>query len=205
MQPMPEREAPNAPLWVKLFVVWHVLAITIWAIPHPTPAAMQKTRPPLGTEWLLYWNEIYLKGFQPISSYLFVTGAWQYWDMFSPNPSSKDLWLDAIVVYKDGSEKVYQYPRMARLSIPEKFVKERYRKFYERVDLVDNTFLWSVVAQRIAYLADDPRNPPTIVKLRRHWMFISPPGKPQPEEYSSYVYYWHAVDPKKLERDRKGP
>ncbi len=196
---------PNAPKWLKVLVILHVVAVTVWALPDPTPSAMQKKRNPVGTEWLLYWNHQYLKQFQPIRAYVGVSGFWQYWDMFSPNPSSTDIWVDAIVVYKDGTERVYQYPRMFLLPVPEKFMKERYRKFYERVNSDDHGFLRPIFAQRIAHLNDDPKNPPVTVKLRRHWQQILAPGKVQPTTYEEYIYYVHSVDPEKLEQDRKDP
>jgi hypothetical protein len=202
---MPEKEEPNAPTWVKVLVILHVLAITAWAMPEPTPAAVKGERKPIGTEWLLYWNHHGPKQFQPLRAYVGVTGFWQYWDMFSPNPSHTDIWVDAEVVYRDGTVKVYQYPRIFLLSIPEKFLKERYRKFYERVNSNDHMLLRSVFAERIAHLNDDPKNPPVTVRLRRHWLDIVGPGKVQPTKYNEYIYYIHAVDPKKLEQDRKDP
>jgi hypothetical protein len=201
---MAEPAAPNAPVWLKVLVALHVFAITIWAIPNATDEALSGKRDPIGTEWLLYWNNKHVKRLKPVQTYLFATGFWQYWDMFSPNPSQTDLWVDAIVTYKDGSEKVYQYPRIYLLSIPEKFMKERYRKFYERVNQDQHPQLWAPFAQRIANLNDNPANPPVTVKLRRHWKQILAPGKKQPDEYKEFIYYVHAVDPKKLAQDRKG-
>jgi hypothetical protein len=202
---MPEKAKPNAPTWVKVLVGLHVMAVTIWALPDPRPDAISGKRAPIGTEWILYWNHQHLKQFQPVRTYTGVTGFWQYWDMFSPNPAQEDIWVDAEVIYKDGTSKIYQYPRMFLLSIPEKFLKERYRKFYERVNSDTTPYLRSVFAQRIAHLSDNPSNPPVTVKLRRHWLLIVAPGKPQETKYSDYVYFVHAVDPKKLEQDRKDP
>ena len=202
---MPEKVEPNAPTWLKVLVILHVFAITVWAMPDPTSDAIAKKRNPIGTEWILYLNHQHLKQFQPIRTYVGVTGFWQYWDMFSPNPSQTDIWVDAIVEYKDGTKKVYQYPRMFLLSIPEKFMQERYRKFYERVNSDDHSVLRKVFAQRIAHLNDNPQNPPVTVSLRRHWQQILAPGQKQPTTYNDYIYYVHNVDPKKLELDRKAP
>ena len=200
----PESPRPNAPVWLKVLVGLHVLAITVWALPNPSDSVREGKREPIGTEHLLVWNAQHLKRFQPVQAYLFSTGFWQYWDMFSPNPSSLDIWCDADVVYRDGKVERYQYPRVKILSIPEKFVSERFRKFYERVNQEDYAYFWPQFAQRIAYLNDDPANPPVAVKLRRHWRFVAPPGKPQPKDYAEYVFYVHVVDQGRLERDRKG-
>jgi hypothetical protein len=202
---MPELERPNAPAWLKVLVALHVICITIWALPNPGPKVMRRERAPVGTEWLLFWNYGYLKSAQPVRAYLLVTGFWQYWDMFSPDPAQEDIWVDAEITYRDKTVKRYQYPRMFLLSIPDKFVKERFRKFYERVNSQETTYFWAPFAQRIAYLNDDPNNPPVTVAIKRHWLRIEPPGKTQPTKYNEYLYYIHTVDPRKLDRDRKGP
>lgn len=196
------RTERNAPIWVKLFVAFHLVAITVWALPDPPKETLEGKRKAFGTENILVWNRENAKAFQPIPLYLLTTGFWQYWDMFSPNPAQIDIWCDAQVVYKDGSTKHYQYPRIALLPLEMKFLKERYRKFYERVNQDQYSYLWPPFAQRIAHLMDDPNNPPVEVLLTRHWLQVVPPGVKQPTEYNHYTYYDYAVDQKKLERDR---
>lgn len=191
----------NAPWYIKVFVALHLLCITIWSLPNP-PEGVANGAKPVGSDYILLYNQRYLKSFKPISSYLFVSGFWQYWDMFSPNPASTDIWVDAEIVYKDGKKKHYQYPRMYLLSIPEKYPNERFRKFYERVNEPNYSYLWPQFCLRIAYLNDDPKNPPVTVVLTRHWLKIEPPGTPQPTEYRSGRYFEYAVDPKKLEEMR---
>jgi hypothetical protein len=202
MESMPEEAArkPNAPLWIKLFVLFHVVAITLWALPRRD---FDKS-PPKATDYILYWNSKYALPSPPLQAYLFTTGFWQYWDMFSPNPSQTDIWCDAEVVYKNGEKKIYHYPRVSSMSLTQKYVSERYRKFYERVNQEKYSYLWAPFAQRIAYLNDDPSNPPVAVRLRRHWLTVSPPGIPQAKDYSSYTYFTWVVNQAKLESDRKG-
>lgn len=186
------RAERNAPIWVKLFVGFHLLAITVWTLPVPAPDLRSGKQAPRGSDRILLWNDEYLRP-SPLRFYLQATGFWQYWDMFSPEPSSIDIWSDAIVTYRDGTEIRYAYPRMADLSIPQKFVKERYRKFYERVP--DNDYLWPVVAQRIALLSDThPGNPPITVKLYHHWRPVAGPDQKQESEYHKRLLYSHVVD-----------
>jgi hypothetical protein len=192
----------NAPIWLKILLFAHVLAITIWALPNPAQSLIDGNREPVGTQRLLVWNHRYLKSLTPVSGYLFTTGAWQYWDMFAPDPAQTDIWCDADVVYRDGTVKRYAYPRIYDLPLPEKYLKERYRKFYERVNQDQYNYLWPVFAQRIAFEMDDPQNPPVEVRLRRHWLTIVKPGEQQPTEYNTYHYYTHAVDPVVLQRAR---
>jgi hypothetical protein len=201
--PQQEETRPNAPKWLKVLVCLHILAITIWAMPVPS-AVMKGERAPIYTEWVLVENQRYLKTFQPLQVYLFSTGFWQYWDMFSPNPSQTDYWCDADVTYKDGLVKRYQYPRIFNLSLAHKFVSERYRKFYERVNNPDYRFIWAPFAQRIALLNDDPKNPPVKIALRNHWKQVMPPGMRQPQGYNEKLFYTYIVDQAQLARDRKG-
>lgn len=188
--------------WVKLLVAFHVVGITIWSLPNPRRPVMLGTVEPQGADWLLYYNTAYLKD-SPLRYYLLTTGVWQSWDMFAPNPSNTDIWGDAEVVYKDGSMERYAYPRMYELSIPEKYLKERFRKFYERANDERYRYMWPVFAQRIAYeMNTKPGNPPVRVKLYRYKMVLDGPGKPIPEDYSRTLYYEHLVDGEALVRMR---
>ncbi len=214
---MEEQGQPRVHILVKLWVLFHLFAITFYALPNPPEGlrawsqadvdakTLQFAQRPIGTDWLLIWNKKYLKDAPPLAhiggkeirfvDYLISTGFWQYWDMFSPNPSNWDGFVEVEVVYRDRSIKPFAYPRMKLLSIPTKYVKERYRKFLERAHSEENQWLWPVFAQRIALEAyKDPRNPPTLVRLHRRWKLVKPPDKPPSREYTDYVYYQHVVD-----------
>jgi hypothetical protein len=185
---------PKTSPWIKAFVVFHVIAIVSWCIPDP-PAK------PVGTDHLRVLNTRYLKD-SPIKYYLNASGFWQGWDMFSPNPSSVDIYGTADIVYRDGTTKKYQYPRMYLLPLYDKYVQERYRKFYERACLGQYRYLWPIFAQRIALLSyTDSANPPVKVRLHKHSLTIEPPGKPQPTEYTDEMYYSHVVDQARLRED----
>ena len=162
-------------------VVFHVFAITVWALPKPSDAILKGKQPPVGTDWLLYWNARYLKESMPERLYCATTGLWQYWDMFSPNP------------------------RMYLLPLPQKYPYERYRKFFERAHAEDYRFLWPLFAQRVALLCDtNPKNPPVKVVLRRHWRPVAPPGKIQQQNYNEYEYFTYAVDLDLLRKSEAG-
>lgn len=198
----PESTRPNAPLWIKILVGWHVLAITVWAMPNPSDAIMSKKVAPAGSDILLEFNVEHMKQFDPIRAYLFTTGTWQYWDMFSPNPVGKDVWADAEVVFKDGTSKIYLYPRIYTSSIPMKYERERYRKFFERVNDGNKTYFWPILGQFIAHQMDNPANPPTIVRLRRHFYDIPPMGTPIKYDYKQEQFYEYYVDQAKLRAQR---
>lgn len=202
-------------LWVKAFVVFHLLGITVWSLPNPKKPYMNETLK-LGirkdnfvqsfsetvTEGTLLFNWKYLKR-SPLSYYTLSTGFWQYWDMFAPNPASIDLYLEADITYRDGSKTRFHYPRIYTLSIPMKYVKERYRKFYENVNNDEQAYIRPAVAQRIALESfDDPANPPVQVVLIRYFDTIEPPGVPEDPTYKSVPYFTYRVDQRKLFRDK---
>jgi hypothetical protein len=189
---------------VKAFVLIHLVCITSWSLPNPPEGVIRGTSPAIGSDHILVWNTQNLKTNRPLNAYLFTTGFWQYWDMFAPDPSNTDIWGDAEIVFRDGSVKRYQYPRIYLEPIPSKIPLERFRKFYERANNDNFRYLWPQFALRIAYLHDDRANPPVEVRLRRHWFKIAPPGQPQPKQYNSFVYFVYAVDPKQLDQMRRG-
>jgi hypothetical protein len=190
----PSRSKPNASPWVKAFVWFHLAAVTVWCIPMGSQELQAGQVRPRGSDYLILANDRYLRT-SPIKYYTLATGFWQYWDMFAPNPTYTDIWCDAEVLYRNGRQRRYQYPRMALLSIPDKYVEQRYRKFFERVNDPRNSFLWPAFAQWIALQCDDdPRNPPVTVRLHSHWQMIPAPGQPPPEGYRDRVFFVYSVD-----------
>jgi hypothetical protein len=200
--PNTEHRTPRVHWGVKAFVAFHLFCITVWAIPNAPAEIIQGKRKPWGTERFLVWNGASLKTFGPLKAYLFGTGFWQYWDMFSPNPAQTDFYGDADVVYQDGTKRRYQYPRMYLLPIHQKYPSERFRKFYERAHSENHPYLWRQFAHRIALLnAKDPKNPPVKVVLRRHWRPVARPGQVQQIPYNEYEYFQYAVDQAQLRKD----
>lgn len=201
---------------VKIFVFLHLVAITSWAMPtaaNPNEQLTVDKSSPLTvlrsigrniSDGTLIYNDRYVKT-SPLKFYTLSTGFWQYWDMFSPNPASIDFYGTATITFKDGTTKLYQYPRMYEESIPTKYVTERYRKFYERAHTEQERYLWPIFAQRVALLNyRDPNDPPVTVVLTRHWLTVAPPGQPQQQEYNSYNYFTYTVDQARLQKDAAG-
>lgn len=187
-------------VFVKLFVAFHVIGITLWSLPNPRRPVMLGTVEPYGADWILYYNTLYVKN-SWLRNYLLTTGVWQSWDMFAPNPSNTDFWGDAEVTYEDGTTERYAYPRMYTMSIPMKYLNERFRKFFERAGDDGHRYMWPVFAQRVAYDMDTkPGNPPVRVKLFRYKLVLEGPGKPIPEDYNRQMYYEHQVDAYALKR-----
>ena len=190
---------------VVAFVVFHVVAITIYALPKPSQAVLDGKIEPRGSDFLLKYNQQVFKESSPIYGYLFVTGMWQYWDMFAPDPAQTDMWCSADVEYLDGTKKPFAYPHIKDLSIPLKFISERHRKFLERAAQDNMAYFWPPFGQAIAYqAATDPNNPPVSVTLIRHFQPVARHDSKNPQEppYSTYAYYNYVVDQEKLYSDK---
>src|SRR3954469_688867 len=70
---------------------------------------------------------------QKIEDYVIWSGLWHSWDMFSPDPLSLNFNVQAFITYADGVTETWDFPRMDKMGLWEKFQKERYRKWRERV------------------------------------------------------------------------
>ena len=196
---------------VPAFVLFHIIVITLYALPKPSDAALAGTSTP---RWYslpnmvdegLKFNYLEVKKSVPVSGYLYPTGLWQYWDMFAPDPAQVDYWCDAEVMFLDGTKSTFKYPRINSLSIPEKFMQERHRKFYERVNNEKTPFFWPSFGQAIAFkMATDQNNPPTQVTIIRHHQSVMRHDKQVPTEppYLAYRLFTYVVDQHKLFADK---
>lgn len=216
-------ENRTLPWWVRPLVLFHLLAITVWALPPPAPGIASGSLVPavytrsvgdMARTLVPFIHDKILLGAyrvkqedggplgKAVRGYVVGTGTWQYWDMFAPNPSNLDVWVDAEVTFLDGTKRTAPYPRMAQLSIPKKYAMERFRKFLERAHSEEFQFLWAPFAQHIALENyTSPTNPPVRVVLVRHFRLIQPPGTPTPERYTDVPYFTYDVDQDALKTD----
>jgi hypothetical protein len=120
--------------------------------------------------------------------------------MFSPLPKSANTYVEANIIYKDGSRTTWTFPRMEQLSLTERSFKERYRKFAEILPLEQNDALLPDVARRIARLNSTPSHPARTVMLVQKWSFIVPrdDGPYVPEPWNQHVLYGYGVKPEDL-------
>lgn len=209
---------------IKIWLIVHVFVLISRTAPLPTqrqdavyyqkpiPVATggpeEKTEIPKGTpveqfsSALLVWNRDILRYpslSNPLTWYVESSGVWQYWDMFAPNPASVDIWFDAQVTFKDGTIATFKYPRMKTLPIPEKYFRERYRKYLERLTVDNYAWKWPHTGYWVAKESwKDPSNPPVKIELVRHWKNILPPPAKTPEDYSQFTFYTLIVDENRL-------
>lgn len=118
---------------------------------------------------------------QLVEPYVIKLGLWHSWDMFSPDPLAVNFNLEAHITFADGSLRIWEFPRMEKLGVWERYQKERFRKWRERVRQDVYRAVWDDTARYIARQVHDPANPPVKVVLVRHWGSIPPP-EPDPED-----------------------
>ena len=165
---------------VNAFLLFHIFAITFWCIPIRTP-----------------FFELCTSTVKP---YLRWSGLFQSWDTFAPAPWPMNSYVEATVVYKDGTRKTWAFPRMEKLSLTERYFKERYRKFEENLQRDENDAFWPDVARHIARLSSSPSNPVKTVILIQKWSFIVPrrEGSFVPEPWNQHILFAYGVRPEDL-------
>lgn len=187
------------PLWALIPIALHVAAITIWTTPPPPEGVRLGRYPAQGIDVLLLANRKALQPLPGIGDYLRISGMWQYWDMFAPNPSRSDIVVGAVVRRRSGKEEEREFVRIAKLDTVRKYLKERYRKFGERIAYGGAGMTLIPVcaaAARDAWRAN-PNDPPVEVELVRYEKAIPPPGVTDRSGEAATIFYRWAVDPRR--------
>jgi len=165
---------------INIFLAFHIVAITCWCIPIDLPG--------IGVVRKL------------VRPYFLWSGLFQSWDMFAPSPKSANTYLEAQILYKDGTREVFTLPRMELLGLSDKFFKERYRKFTD--NLVDERFdpMLPDVARHIARTKSSPQNPVKLVVLVFNFSFIAPgpDGSLVSQPWDQHVLLGYGVRPEDL-------
>jgi hypothetical protein len=183
-------EAPEKPasglgragrILINLFLGFHILAIACWCLPLNLP--------PLRL------------GKRIIRPYFLWSGLFQSWDMFAPIPASANSYLEATVIYKDGSRKTWPFPRMEQLSLTDRYIEERYRKFEENIQNSANDAMWPDVARRVARLNSTPEKPVKTILLIQKWspIVFRADGAYQPEPWDQHILFGYGVRPEDLQ------
>jgi hypothetical protein len=187
------RTSPWLRAFINAFIVLQLYVIVFWGMPG--------------------WN-LRQALIQPVEPYVLKLGLWHSWDMFSPDPLAVNFHLEAHITYADGSVRIWEFPRMEKLGYWERYQKERFRKWRERVRQDVYAVVWDDTARYVARLNNNnPANPPRQVVLMRHWGPIPPPepvarGKrklrdyqPIAEEYPmpfNFRFHFYDVQPEDL-------
>jgi len=149
------------PLWKRFrvplilaFLVWHFSGVLLWL--SPDSALKQKLIP-------------------PFISYLNFFGMWQGWSVFE-KPRTYNEYVTADLIYRDGSKKAWEFPRMEKMNAGEKMFKEGFRRWGN--DCVSDTamsYLWPDATRYVARINSSVGNPVVSVAIVRHWVWIESP------------------------------
>jgi hypothetical protein len=160
------------PKWLrgllKGLLAFHILGVISWTMPEAPDPVKNRAVPPQILDYPLLANQEFIK-FGIFRPWIISLGFWQSWDMFAPNPSNRDVWGSAKIEYANGTVRQVDYPRVKTFGYIEKYEKERFRKYWERVNLDrwyylrEPTCLW--LARRYN---EEPGNPPVKVSLYMH-------------------------------------
>lgn len=165
---------------INLWLVAHLVMIYSWAVPGESQLKKE------------------INGF--FERYVLYFGVWQSWDMFAPNPRDIKITMDAEIKYKDGSQKIWEFPRMDKMGFFEKFRKERYRKWaFDNVRVDQHSGLWLPTVRYIARSIDDPNRPLKSIALRRRWRQIVVPedrGLAQEPPWNESVFFTKTFEAK---------
>jgi hypothetical protein len=115
--------------------------------------------------------------------------------MFAPVPKGANTYLEATLIYKDGGREMWTYPRMEELSLKEKLLKERYRKFADMLQRDELDDLLPDAARHIARLKSRSQNPVKTVILIQRFSFIVPrsDGSYVPEPWDTHILLGYGV------------
>jgi hypothetical protein len=164
--------------WViHLFLLFHISAILCWCVPfNSLPVLVGRTL---------------------VRPYFLWSGLFQSWDMFSPSPKRTNSYLEATLVYADGTTDYWTFPRMDRLSLTERYSKERYRKFEE--SLIDERYsdMWPDTARYIARQTRNDSKRPEIIMLvvNSSELVRNADGSFRDLPWQSRVFYRYRVEP----------
>jgi hypothetical protein len=182
---------------INAFIVVHLVAVTFWCVPY---------FPNTGGRWALEtWNRDRDMVNRIFATYMRWSGLWQGWDMFAPEPLVVNQDVEADVTLSDGRSEHYIWPRMNELGLAERYQKERYRKWRER--LPDETYkmIWPDAARWVARrFCNTASNPPVQVTLTQYTVTVPPPGAgylpiiPFTERTQRHTYFTYVVAPADL-------
>lgn len=137
-------------------------------------------------------------------NYIFFFALEQNYSVFAPKPRDANVHLVAVIMHKDGTLELWEYPRMERMNQVERLFKERYRKFaHDNVVWDEFTMYLPDFARYIARLNNKtPNNPPVSISLLRYSASIPEPAQglsgPLPPQSETQTIITYQVKPADL-------
>jgi hypothetical protein len=136
-----------------------------------------------------------------ITPIIHTFGIGQSWSVFSPDVREANYHETALISFDDGLLKLYEFPRMQKLGLIERFRSEKFRKvFYDCMPWPDFKQFLPDFAKYIARANSCPANQPDFVALIHHSCRTpSPENEPWvnrsdlPEHTIHFAYYVYKV------------
>lgn len=151
---MPHRERIGR-LIVSVFVLAYIVLVSVYLSP-PSP-----------------WRDVAL---QPVQKFVDYVGLWQDYCLFAPDPPSTNIDLSAELTFADGRKEIWNFPRMEKLNLFERIIKERYRKFGDD-HVASEAYLWPDLCRYLSRVYAARGKPPVSITLIKRFADIPPPEK----------------------------
>lgn len=128
----------------------------------------------------------------------------QNWALFSPTIRDINYHTVAIVTFEDGTKAVWEPPRMDKLSLWERFQKEKFRKLdIDSLPWPDYKKYWPDFARYVGRKLYNGRNKPLSLSLNNFWIEIPRPTKdhcvsrdqlPSHSKLNNVFYYRYSAE-----------
>jgi hypothetical protein len=162
---------------ISLFCLWQICAVAVWLLPGGSRPKEHLER---------YFRD-----------YIYLTGCWQNWELFSPNPSDLNLYLEAEITRGDGTQSISSFHRPSQDGLVRRYQDERFRKMVYNIDWRSDKRLLPALARWAAIDAErnSQRDFPMSVVLTEHYARIGPPPFHSQPYQSDTVYSQTFVTP----------
>lgn len=128
--------------------------------------------------WLCPSSELTTRIVAPIKFFWLFWGLEQNWKLFSPLIRNINYHTSATITFQDGTETVWEPPRMEKLSLIDKFRLEKFRKWsVDSLPWPDYKEFWPDFARYVGRKYYVAQNPPVSLSLILHWIEIPLPEK----------------------------
>jgi hypothetical protein len=114
---------------------------------------------------------------EPIKVFWLFWGLEQNWALFSPVIKDINYHTVGVITRQDGSNEIWEFPRMDKLDLFTKFRLEKYRKWsIDSLPWPDHKQFWPYIARYIGRQTYRQDNPPVKFALLLFWTKIPPPA-----------------------------
>jgi hypothetical protein len=133
------------------------------------------------------------------------SGLDQQWTLFSPVIRNINFHSTAVITFQDGSTKLYEWPRMEKLSFFDRWRFEKMRKFMnDCMPWPEYRDFWPALARFLTRANLNPKNQPTYVSLAYNFVEIPTFGNwtdryHLPEHIHRVNWFVYKVIPKDLQ------